>query len=56
MTTLHVLRSEPDGQVRDLIKMLTPGEIKQIALYDEVVDYDRLIDEIFGHDRVISWW
>ena len=56
MTTLHVLRSEPDAQVRELIRAVTPGETKQIALYEEFVDYDRVVDEIFSHDRVICWW
>jgi len=56
MSTLHVLRSEPDGQVRELIEAITPGEIRQIALYEEVVDYDRLVALLFSHDRVISWW
>jgi hypothetical protein len=56
VTTLHILRSKPDGQVRELIRVVTPGEMGQIALYEDPVDYDRLIDELFSHDRVICWW
>ena len=56
MTTLHILRNEPDEQVRELIQAITPDEITEIALYEEIVDYVRLIDSVFSHDRVISWW
>jgi len=54
--TLHILRSRPDRQVRELIAVITPGEIEAIALHEEVVDYDRLVDALFSHDRVVSWW
>jgi hypothetical protein len=56
MRTLHIFRSEPDEQVRELIQAIDPGETRQIALYEEAVDYDQLIAELFSHDRVISWW
>lgn len=56
MKTLHVFRSEPDDQVRELIGAITPGEIGLAGLYAGVVDYDRLVDDLFSHDRVISWW
>ncbi len=56
MSTLHILRSEPDDQVRELIQEVTPGEVRTAALYGEPVDYDTLLQEIFNHDHVISWW
>lgn len=56
MSTLHLLRSEPDDQVRELIEEITPGEVETIALYDEPADYHDLLEEIFNHDHVISWW
>jgi hypothetical protein len=56
MTTLHIFRSEPDEQVRELIQAITPGEIRLVVLYDEVVDYDQLVSAIFTHDRIVSWW
>jgi hypothetical protein len=56
MTTLHIFRTEPDEQVRELVREITPDETTQIALYEEIVDYVRLIDSLFSHDRVISWW
>lgn len=56
MTTLHIFRSEPDDQIRELIRTITPGEIRQTNLYEAVVDYDRLVEDLFSHDRVIAWW
>ncbi len=56
MSTLHILRSEPDERVRELIRAITAGEIEQVALYEELVDYDQLISALFSHDRIISWW
>ena len=56
MRTLHILRSEPDEQTRELILASGTGETQQIAIYEEPVDYDQLVVELFGHDRVISWW
>lgn len=56
MSTLHVLRSEPDEQVRELMRVVAGGENKQVALYRGDVDYDRLVEELFNHDRVICWW
>jgi hypothetical protein len=54
--TLYILRSKPDGQVRELMRAVTSGESTEITLYEEVVDYDRLIRELFRHDQVVCWW
>jgi len=56
MSTLHIFRSEPDEQVREMVSGITRVGFSRFALYDEIIDYDLLIDAIFGHDRVISWW
>jgi hypothetical protein len=59
MSTLHIFRSEPDEQVREIVRAIThddQAEVSQIALYGEAVDYDQLVEALFSHDRVISWW
>ena len=56
MSTLHIFRSEPDEEVRELIQAVTPGEAKTIGLYDDATNYDDLVEEIFSRDQVISWW
>jgi len=57
MSVLHMLRSEPDEQVRMLIAGVSEGmAIKAVVLLAGEVDYDRLVADIFDSDRVISWW
>ena len=57
MTYLHILRSEPDDVSRQLIQGLSNGgEGSEVHLYDGPVDYARLVQDIFSHDRVICWW
>ena len=56
MTTLHILRSEPDEQVSFLIGLLSPTVYSAIALFREGVDYDQVISALFDHDRVVCWW
>lgn len=59
---LHILRSEPDETVADLVAAL--GDEKgttTVCLYGDSVsnipvDWDRLLDDIFTHDRIICWW
>jgi len=57
MKILYILRSEPDDQVRELIDSMSEGdEIKEVKLYEGRVDYRELVDLIFSHDKVVSWW
>ncbi len=57
MTTLHILRSEPDALTRALIDGLSAkGENNEIALYGESVDYRLLLESVMRSDRVICWW
>ena len=57
MRLLHILKFEPDEDTRTLMGILSKGEKNNIlCLYEEDADYERLVDMIFEHDRVISWW
>ena len=57
MKLLHILKSEPDNNTKRLMAILTEGnEASEFPLYDEQADYEKLIDAIFEHDKVISWW
>jgi hypothetical protein len=57
MKILHILRSEPDEVVKNLIKASSEGnEAQQFELYKEDADYDTLIELVFEHDKVICWW
>jgi hypothetical protein len=61
-TTLHLLRSEPDDITATLIEALSHDNTATVCpLYPDAisqapVDWDRLVDDIFNHDKVICWW
>jgi len=59
---LHILRTQPDETVEQLIEASAAGDgVSVIGLYDDrltraPVDWFRLVDDIFNHDKVICWW
>jgi NDP-sugar pyrophosphorylase family protein len=61
-TILHILRSEPDETVEALVSALVEEKgATVVCLYGDSVnnvpvDWHRLLDDIFSHDRVICWW
>ena len=59
MKTLHILKTQPDKNTRTLMSAFDSSQAEEATvfeLYDEQADYDRLIDFIFAHDKIISWW
>jgi hypothetical protein len=57
MKILHVFKSEPDENTLTLVEILSRGEdTSEFRLYGEDPDYEGLIDLVFEHDKVISWW
>ena len=62
MTTLHILKTEPDDLVAELIDTLSGRDGAMVVnlyedeIWDSQVDWDRLAADIFKADRVISWW
>lgn len=57
MKMLHILRSEPDKTVQQMIEIVTNGDSsKQTALFNDDVDWSQLVDDILSYDKVISWW
>ena len=57
MKVLHVLKSKPDKIINTLMEPMSEGnDTQQFALYDGVVDYDKLIKLVFESDKVICWW
>jgi len=54
---LHILKTEPDDLQMTLMENLSKSSTsRQFPLYGENVDYDKLVDLIFEHDQVITWW
>jgi hypothetical protein len=57
MKTLHILKTEPDKDTRLLIDTLLQGEESSLfKMYDEPVDYEKMIELIFECDKTVSWW
>jgi len=57
MKILHILRAEPDATIKDIVAASTNGDQSNAAeLYSGDIDWSRLVDEIFSHDKVICWW
>ena len=57
MKILHLFRHPPDAVTRELVTILSRDrEAGEFNLFQEPVDYDRLLDLIINHDQVISWW
>ncbi len=57
MKVLHILRTEPDDTVEAIMEAFSVEEVVNVtALYKSDVDWSRLVDDIFSHDKVICWW
>ena len=57
MKVLHVLKSEPGESVEKFTNFLAVHhETSVVVLYEDKVDWDVLVDDIFSHDKVICWW
>lgn len=57
MKILEILRSEPDENTSKIIDVhKQDNEVKVVELYSGDPDYAALVDDIFAHDKVISWW
>ena len=59
MKILHILKTELDSNTKILMASSGESQGKEtsvFALYDEQADYEKLIDLIFEHDKIISWW
>ena len=57
MKILHLHKSKPDEVIKKLMAPLLKGsKVQQFELYNEDVDYDKLVKLVFEHEKVICWW
>lgn len=57
MKLLHVIKTKPDEVTEKLIALTSENEESTLyRLYEKDADYGALIDLVFSHDKVISWW
>jgi hypothetical protein len=56
MKILHLLRDGPDRLSSEVVAaQAREHEVTVIDLSTRDVPYERVVDEIFGHQKVISW-
>lgn len=56
LRVLHILNDGPDELAERVIAVHARAHhVRVIDLSKGDVPYERLVDEIFAHDRVISW-
>jgi len=57
MRILHIYKTEPDDTTKTLVNILSEGEeVTEFDLFKGSVDYGELLDLIFEHDKVVTWW
>ena len=57
MKLLHVLKSEPDEMVKELMKPLSAhNQVQEFKLFGKDIDYDKFIELVFKNDKVVCWW
>lgn len=57
MKVLQILRTEPDDTVQNLSELVSmENDASAVLLYQSEVDWPKLVDDIFAHDKVICWW
>lgn len=57
MKILHIMKSEPEIDTRQLVDALSEGrEASEVSLYAGSVDYDELVTKVFENDQVVCWW
>ena len=57
MKKLHILKSKPDEVTKKLIQLFQKLDDQNdfFLLYETKPDYKKLIDQIFSHEKIISW-
>lgn len=56
MKVLHILKKVPDASTKKIIELQSSGnQVTTIDLYKGDVSYDKLVADVFTHDKVICW-
>jgi len=56
MKILHILVDGPSALSTKIIEAQKKGaEVKVIDLSKKEASYEKVVDEIFSHDKVVSW-
>ena len=56
MKILHILKKAPDATTKKIIEIQTAGnDVTMIELFKGGVSYDKLVADVFSHDKVFCW-
>lgn len=56
MKILHVLKTTPDASTKKIIELQSAGnQVKTVELSRGAVSYDKLVADVFAHDKVFCW-
>ncbi len=57
MDLLHILKTKPDKETELYIKKLSEDKnTSSINLFSPPIDWDDVVDSIFLHKKVVTWW
>lgn len=56
MKILHILKRSPDESTRTIIELQRAGnEVTVVDLQKGGISYDKLVEDVFNHDKVFTW-
>jgi hypothetical protein len=56
MKILHILKTTPDATTKKIMEVQSAGnQAKTIDLTKGGIAYDKLVADVFGHDKVFCW-
>ncbi len=57
MDILHICKTKPDKETELYIKKLSKNKkTTTINLFSPDIDWDDVVDNIFLHKKVVTWW
>ena len=56
MKILHILKKAPDASTKKIIEVhASTNQVTTVDLTKGGVSYDKLVSDIFAHDKVFCW-
>ena len=56
MKVLHILKKAPDASTKKIIEVHSAeNQVTIIDLSNVGISYDKLVEDVFSHDRVFCW-
>ncbi|MBW1649974.1 MAG: hypothetical protein JRJ44_04755 [Deltaproteobacteria bacterium] len=58
MKTLYLCKSKPEDITNKFMDIITPDKsnTKTVSLFQDNINWNDLVDDIFSYDKVICWW